>query len=169
MNTYQQAQTGTKLLELSDFFSRLPFLGRWLRNRLIHKSIPLSGTLNLDVRHLVPGHCITAMSERTRLQHEHYGLHESAISALAEHSARLALLTGLPDQSSATLTAWNIQFMKVGHGLLSAECQSELPDSGLTKEHSQLIEVVDETGSIVARAASTWLIRHEGKMEFLES
>lgn len=167
MNTYQQARTGTRILELSEFFRRLPF-GRWLRNQLLRKTIPLSRTLDFSVIELLPGHCVATLKEHSRIQNEHYCVHETVIAALAEHVARLAMLTGLPTESSATLTGWSIQFHKVGHGKLTAECKCPLPQAELTKEFHQLIEVRDQGNAVVARASSQWLISHTGSQSMME-
>lgn len=167
MNSYRQEQTGTKILELSDFFSRLP-MGRWLRNRFLRKTIRFSNQIGLNVDHLLPGHCITSLKETARIQNEHYSIHESAISALAEHAARLALLTGLPEKATASLSTFTIQHHKVAHGKIKAECRCELPDRHVMKEYSLMVTITDSAGSSIASGAATWLVNpnaQEGTLE----
>lgn len=168
MNTYQQERTGTRILELSDFFSRLPF-GHKLRNRFIKKTIRFSRQIDCNVEHLLPGHCITSISESLRIQNEHYAIHESAIASMAEHASRLALLTGLPENATANLTTFSIQHLKPAHGKLLAECRAELPERHVAKEYQLLITVKDAAETTVARAAASWLVNPTSKGSELES
>ena len=106
----------------------------------------------------MPGHCITSIKEERQIQNEHYSIHESAISSLAEHASRLALLTGLPSNASATLTTFSIQHHKTAHGRIRAQCKSALPDGLIAREYNLLITVTDSADAVIASAAASWYV-----------
>ncbi len=166
------AKTGSQLLEVSEFLRKVP-AGGFLRNLYIRRLLPYSRRQGISITHLLPGQCDARIKDRPRQHNEHHAIHESLLLNLAEHAARLALATALPEGARATLTALSMEYIAPAHGKIRASARCPLPDENSPQECVVLVEVSGEhagkDGARIATGMVSWLITRESDDGVFES
>jgi acyl-coenzyme A thioesterase PaaI-like protein len=146
---------GSALLVL---WSRLaPFpLGRHLFSWVLSRRVPYSGTVRPHIEALEPGYARITMRDRRRVRNHLRSIHAIALANLAELSSGLALTTALPPDVRGIVVRMRIEYLRKARGPLVAESRWSLPTLAAESEHDVTAEVMDASGSVVARGTVTW-------------
>jgi acyl-coenzyme A thioesterase PaaI-like protein len=145
------------MLNLWEKFRAVPG-GALLYSRLIGKFIPYTGSVNLLVLELRPGHAKVQLTDRRAVRNHLGSIHAAAIMNFAEAASGLALNYTLPENGRAILVNFNIKYTKKARGTLVAISNVKLDP--ITSSHDEIIEstVTDADGDIVAHALATWRV-----------
>ena len=135
--------------------------GKWLFSRIIGFTVPYTGSIGANVALLEPGHGRVTLKERRKVSNHLRSVHAIALVNLAEMVTGLTLLNSLPEDARGILTGMQIQYHHKARGLLTAECDCEIPESNEEKEMQISGEIKNEAGDIVATAIATWRIGPE--------
>ncbi len=135
--------------------------GRWLFSRLLGAIVPYSGTLRATVVALAPGRCTATLRSRRRVRNHLDSVHAMALANLAELASGLALLAGLPPNTRAILTGFEITYLKKSRGQLRAEGCCEIPPDDQEADYQAFVEIRDESGEITATATAHWRVGPE--------
>jgi acyl-coenzyme A thioesterase PaaI-like protein len=146
---------GSRLLSTWDTLSRLP-AGRWLFTQVIKRTVPYSGSVNPRVEALEPGYARVSITQRRRLEQHLGSIHAIALMNVAEFASGAAMITALPDGWRGIVTRISMEYFKKGRGTVTATSRPELPNPLREDEYEFMSDVLDESGSLVARATVRW-------------
>ncbi len=134
--------------------------GRWLFNRVLAFAIPYSGGVGARVERLAPGECVVTLVERRAVRNHLRSVHAIALANIAELASGLAMSTRLPDGARGIVIRIEIDFLKKARGVLKAQCAVAAFSGELPLESHPVAEVVDQSGTVVARTRVTWRLQH---------
>ncbi len=137
--------------------------GKWLFSRIIGFTVPYTGSIAANVAILEPGHGKITLRERRKVSNHLRSVHAIALANLSEMVTGLTLLNSLPDDARGILTGLQIQYHHKARGLLTAECDCEIPVDNSEREIQVTGEIKNEEGEVVATATATWRIGPEKK------
>ncbi|MGV6859660.1 MAG: DUF4442 domain-containing protein [bacterium] len=151
------ARTGSQILEISEFLRKLPG-GSFLRNLYIGRRLPYSRRHSINIIEVLPGRCIARIKDRPKQHNDHHAIHEGLLINLAEHAARLALATALPEGGRASLTTLSMEYTGPAHGSITAKAQCGIPKALSSQECPVLVELRGEGDSRIATGMANWLV-----------
>jgi len=137
--------------------------GKWIFSRIVGFTVPYTGSIAANVALLEPGRGQITLKERRKINNHLRSVHAIALANLAEMVTGLTLLNSLPDDTRGILTSMQIQYHKKARGLLTAECDCEIPENNEERELQLSGEIKNESGEVVATATATWRIGPEKK------
>lgn len=146
---------GSRLLSTWDTLSRLP-AGHWLFTQVIKRTVPYSGSVNPRVEALEPGYARVSITQRRRLEQHLGSIHAIALMNVAEFASGTAMMTALPDGYRGIVTKISMEYFKKGRGTVTATSRPVLPTPLVEGEYDFVSDVMDESGSLVARATVRW-------------
>jgi len=97
------------------------FVNRWLRNWLLRRAIPFTGTAGIEFRELTDEKIVLHLANRRRVRNHIRGVHAAATALLAETASGLALGMHIPDDKLPLLKSMNIRYIRRANGGLRAE------------------------------------------------
>jgi acyl-coenzyme A thioesterase PaaI-like protein len=148
---------GPKIRGLWERLSTKPG-GKALFSYAVGRAAPYTGTIGARVEELRPGYAKVQMRDRKAVRNHLNSIHAVALMNLAEVSTGLATISGLPEDARGILAGLSIDYKKKGRGLLTAECEVDVPETNERKELEVLGVIRDEGGEVVAEARARWLI-----------
>jgi hypothetical protein len=101
--------------------SRLPaFLRPWVRNRVLRRAVPFTGTAGVDFVDLSPQQVTVALANRRRVQNHIQGVHASAMNLLAETATGMVVGMNVRDDCTPLAKELKMAFKKRATGSLRA-------------------------------------------------
>ena len=101
--------------------SRLPaFLRPWVRNRVLRRAVPFTGTAGVDFVDLSPQQVTVALANRRRVQNHIQGVHASAMNLLAETATGMVVGMNVRDDCTPLAEELKMAFKKRATGSLRA-------------------------------------------------
>ena len=101
--------------------SRLPaFLRPWVRNRVLRRAVPFTGTAGVDFVNLSPQQVTVALANRRRVQNHIQGVHASAMNLLAETATGMVVGMNVRDDCTPLAKELKMAFKKRATGSLRA-------------------------------------------------
>ena len=101
--------------------SRLPaFLRPWVRNRVLRRAVPFTGTAGVDFVDLSPQQVTVALANRRRVQNHIHGVHASAMNLLAETATGMVVGMNVRDDCTPLAKELKMAFKKRATGSLRA-------------------------------------------------
>lgn len=88
------------------------WLARWLRGRIIARTIPFVGTGKLQVRELSPERCVVTLPRHAAVTNHVQGPHAAATALLVETATGLALGMHLPDDRLPLLKSMSLSYLR---------------------------------------------------------
>ncbi len=137
--------------------SRLPF-GKFLFSFVVNRYIPYTGSMSSKVMELRPGYAKVTLRDRRKVRNHLKSVHAIALANLAEFTGNLAVVCGLPDDARFIVKSIEIDYLKKAHGLLTAECQTQVIASNERREIDIEVKIKDGAGDIVATGRLKTLI-----------
>ena len=135
--------------------------GKWLFSRALGLTVPYTGRLGAGVETLASGHCVVTLRDRRKVRNHLGSVHAMALANLGEMVTGLALMNSLPDKTRGILTGFSISYLKKAHGILTAECRCDIPNSSDRHELTLTGDIRDTAGDTVATAEARWLVGPE--------
>ena len=132
--------------------------GKALFSYAVGRAAPYTGTIGARVEELRPGYAKVQMRDRKAVRNHLNSIHAVALMNLAEVSTGLATISALPEDARGILAGLSIDYKKKGRGLLTAECEVDVPEGNERQELEVLGVIRDEGGEVVAQATARWLI-----------
>jgi acyl-coenzyme A thioesterase PaaI-like protein len=133
--------------------------GKWVFSRFIGRTVPYSGSIDPRVVELRPGYARVIVRDRRKLRNHLGSVHAIALANMGELSSGLAMTVGLPAEVRGIVTALTVQFTKKARGVLTAECDADIPHEVTERTTHQVVAVIrDEANDEVARVTVDWLL-----------
>lgn len=117
---------------------------------------PYTGSIGANVLELSPGHSRVQIRERRALRQHLRSVHAVALINLAEEATGLAMLVALPPGVRGIVVSISMEYLKKARGVLTAECDCQLPVVTAPIDFDIQGRIVDEKGDVVARATVKW-------------
>jgi acyl-coenzyme A thioesterase PaaI-like protein len=110
-----------RLTEQLARLERLPtFAQPWIRNRILGRAVPFTGTARLRYELLSPQQVVIAIVNRRRVQNHIKGVHAAAVALLAETASGFVVGMNLPDQAVPLIKTMTIDFQRRASGDMRA-------------------------------------------------
>ena len=151
---------GAGLRKHSHRLTALP-AGRQFLSRLRGRLVPYSGRLGATVDVLEPGRCVVILKDRRKLRNHLNSVHAMALANLGEIATGMALMNSLPDNTRGILRRFEIDYLKKARGLLTAECDCEIPANNDEREVAVNCDIRDSADDVVSVVTAHWLIGPE--------
>ena len=146
---------GARLYQMWQRLSPLPG-GKWLFSRIVGWTAPYTGSIRANVLELSPGHSRVQIKERRALRQHLRSVHAVALINLAEEATGLAMLVGMPPGVRGIVVSISMDYLKKARGVLTAECDCQLPVVTAPQDFDVTGRIVDEKGDVVANARVKW-------------
>ncbi|KAL2912050.1 hypothetical protein HK105_208479 [Polyrhizophydium stewartii] len=166
----RRARSGKKashsLLKTWQYWSRVPFIGRWVFGWLLLFASPYTGTLSLRIHRLVAGACRASMGEWWLLRNPFRSIHAAALLNLGEAAGGFAVISWCEtqeEQHRAIVTRLEIDYIKKARGVITAVCELDpskpLLPAGQTRANARVVtDLFDAKGDLVAKTTAVWSI-----------
>ncbi len=132
--------------------------GRLAFSQAIGQLAPYSGTIFPEVVELRDGYAKIEIGDRREVRNHLNSIHAIAQANVAEMASGLAMLYSLPENARAIITGLSIDFVKKARGVISAECECQVPEGNQRREYQFDVFVRDATQDLVAKATVRWLV-----------
>jgi len=132
-------------------------IGRKLFNLTLSRSVPYSGSIKADVKHIEPGFVKVVLKDRRKIRNHLNSIHAIALANFGELSSGLAMITALPSGTRSIVTHLEIEYLKKARGQLLAEGRASPPDV-IDKPVDSLAtaDILDAEGDLVACVTVLW-------------
>ena len=137
------------------------FLRPWLRNRLMGRAVPFTGTAGLNYAEISPEQVVVTVSNVRRVQNHLRGVHAAAMALIAETATGMVVSMNVRDGCHALAKTMNIDFKRRTQGGMRAvarlsAAQRELMRKNDKGEVSVLVHVSDESGEQPIQCEFIW-------------
>lgn len=143
--------------ETWDRVSRLPG-GKRIFSTFVGMAAPYTGTIGAQVVELRRGYARVELRDRRWVRNHLRSVHAVALVNLAELTGNVALAYGLPDDARFIVAGLTIEYLKKARGTITAVSECPMPDTNERKEFEVLVEMLDESGEVVARCTLRSLV-----------
>lgn len=150
-----------KLNDVYDNLRLLPGnLGAVIFERFAGLYVPHAGRMGFRVRKLDATEIEVTMPDRRGNRNHLTSLHAMALAHLGEYTSGLLLLYAVSPLGYRTiLRKYSIEYLAKARGTITGRAHLKLPKGSLDKkDFSMKVELVDESGTVVARAIPIWRI-----------
>ncbi|NND96151.1 MAG: DUF4442 domain-containing protein [Pirellulaceae bacterium] len=135
--------------------------GKFLFSVLVGRVVPYSGSIGASVEELRPGHACLTLKDRRKVRNHLGSVHAIALANLGELTTGLCAMAGMPPRTRAILRGLDVSYEKKARGRLISTCAGDVVASEANTEHSFHAEIRDQSGDIVARITTLWVIGPE--------
>ena len=140
---------------------KLPF-GKRIFSYCVGRMARYTGSMGAQVQELRDGYARITLRDRPKVRNHLKSVHAIAMMNLGELTTGLAFLYGVSEGTRGIPTNLSIEYVKKARGLLTSECNCEIPKSNETQNCDLVAVIKDQAGDVVARAKATWRIGPEG-------
>ena len=132
--------------------------GRWIFSRAIGRFAPYTGTIGARIEELEPGRSLVAMRDRKSIRNHLNSIHAVALTNLVELTGSLSIIASLPADTRMIPIRLEIDFVKKGRGLMTAEATCVIPSSNEKAELPASVVIRDQSQEEIARGRVTVVI-----------
>jgi len=127
------------------------FLRPWVRNLVLRRAVPFTGTAGLEFVEMTPQRVEVAISNQRRVQNHIQGVHASAMNLLAETATGMVVGMNVRDDCVPVAKEFRMAFRKRATGSLRAvavltDAQRAALQAGDKGEVNVAVVVTDEAG-----------------------
>ncbi len=141
---------------------RIPaFLRPWLRNKLMGRAVPFTGTAGLDYVQMTPERVEIAVANVRRVQNHIHGVHAAAMALLAETATGMVVGMNVRDDCLPLAKSLRVDFKRRAQGGMRAvatlsDAQRLLMQQSDKGELSVAVQVSDESGEPPIQCEFIW-------------
>ena len=137
------------------------FLRPWVRNRVLRRAVPLTGTTCLQYVQLTPQRVEMAVANTRRVQNHMGGVHAAAMTLLAETATGMVVGMNVRDDCVPVVKQLKVMFKKRTQGAMRAvatlsDAQRSLMQSQNKGEITVAVQVSDESGAEPIECEFIW-------------
>ena len=143
-------------------FDKLPGLVRpWVRNRVLRRAVPLTGTTRLQYVELTPQRVVVAVANTRRVQNHIGGVHAAAMTLLAETATGMVVGMNVRDDCVPVVKQLTVAFKKRTQGAMRAvatltDAQRALMQAQDKGEITVAVQVSDESDAQPIECEFIW-------------
>lgn len=137
------------------------FMQRWVRNIVLHRAVPFTGTAKVNFVHMAPERVEVHLANEKAVQNHIGGVHASAMNLLAETATGMVVGMNVRDDCIPLAKELSMAFRKRATGglkavaVLTAEQRAAMQASD-KGEVQVTVTVTDEAGAEPVECAFTW-------------
>jgi acyl-coenzyme A thioesterase PaaI-like protein len=137
------------------------FMQRWVRNAVLHRAVPFTGTAKVNFVHMSPERVEVHLANEKAVRNHIGGVHASAMNLLAETATGMVVGMNVRDDCLPLAKQLSMAFVKRATGALTAvatltpEQQKALRDSDKGEVTVQVV-VTDEAGVEPVKCEFVW-------------
>ena len=135
--------------------------GGVLMGQILGRMAPYTGTIQPEVIALEEGYARVRMKDRRAVRNHLRSVHAIALMNLGEVATGVAMMFSLPAGMRGIITHLEMDYLKKARGTITAECRCPPATAGERHEYEVIAELLDESGTVVARALARWLVGPE--------
>ncbi len=135
--------------------------GGALMGLILGNMAPYTGTIRPEILALEEGYARVRMRDRRAVRNHLRSVHAIALMNLGEVATGVAMMFSLPAGMRGIVTHLEMDYLKKARGTLTAECRCPTVPAGERREYDVTAELLDESGTVVARALARWLVGPE--------
>lgn len=145
---------------IRDAWNRLHRLpgGKRLFSAMIGRTARYTGSIGARVVELEHGSAKVVMRDRPAVRNHLRCIHAIALCNLAELTGNVAVAYSLPDDARFIVAGLSIEYLKKARGTITGICQIDVPATSARLEIQVPVDMLDESGEVVARANLRTLI-----------
>ncbi|PKN55298.1 MAG: DUF4442 domain-containing protein [Deltaproteobacteria bacterium HGW-Deltaproteobacteria-14] len=132
--------------------------GKRIFSAFVGMAAPYTGTIGAQVVELRRGYARVELRDRRWVRNHLRSVHAVALVNLAELTGNVALAYGLPDDARFIVAGLTIEYLKKARGTITAVSECPMPDTNERKEFEVLVDMLDESGEVVARCTLRSLV-----------
>ena len=137
------------------------FLRPWVRNRVLRRAVPLTGTTCLQYVQLTPQRVEMAVANTRRVQNHMGGVHAAAMTLLAETATGMVVGMNVRDDCVPVVKQLKVMFKKRTQGAMRAvatlsDAQRSLMQAQTKGEITVAVQVNDESGAEPIECEFIW-------------
>lgn len=137
------------------------FMRAWVRNLILHRAVPFTGTARLNYVEVTPQRVVVSLANERRVQNHIEGIHASAMNLLAETATGMVVGMNVRDDCLPLAKALKMSFLKRATGALRAEATLSLEQRTAMQDSDKgeiqvPVIVTDETGIEPVECEFTW-------------
>ena len=133
----------------------------WVRNKLMGRTVPFTGTAGLEFVQMTPQRVEIAIANRRPVQNHIQGVHAAAMALLAETATGMVVGMNVRDDCLPLAKSMHIDFKKRARGAMRAVAtlsdeQRALMQQSQRGEVSVQVQVSDESGAEPIQCEFIW-------------
>ena len=137
------------------------FLRPWVRNLIMRRAVPFTGTAGIRYAEMTPQRVEVALANEPRVQNHIQGIHASAMNLLAETATGFCVGINLPDDKLPLIKSLKVDYYKRTKGDMRAVATLDAAD--IARIHSEPkgeilvpVTVTDESGNEPIQCEMVW-------------
>jgi acyl-coenzyme A thioesterase PaaI-like protein len=141
---------------------RIPaFLRPWVRNKVMGRAVPFTGTAGLHYAHMAPERVEISVANTRRVQNHIHGVHAAAMALLAETATGMVVGMNVRDDCLPLAKTMHVDFKRRAQGAMRAvatlsDAQRSLMQQSDKGELSVAVQVSDESGEQPIQCEFIW-------------
>jgi acyl-coenzyme A thioesterase PaaI-like protein len=141
---------------------RVPaFLRPWVRNKVMGRAVPFTGTAGLHYIHMAPERVEISVANTRRVQNHIHGVHAAAMALLAETATGMVVGMNVRDDCLPLAKTMHVDFKRRAQGAMRAvatlsDAQRNLMQHSDKGELSVAVQVSDESGEQPIQCEFIW-------------
>jgi acyl-coenzyme A thioesterase PaaI-like protein len=132
--------------------------GKRVFSSMIGRAAPYTGTIGSRVVELARGHSRVELTDRKAVRNHLRSVHAVALVNLAELTGNVAVAYSLPDDARFIVAGLEIAYLKKARGTITGVCDVDVPQTSERHEMPVVVDMLDSSGDVVARATLRTLI-----------
>ncbi|HUH01311.1 MAG TPA: hotdog fold domain-containing protein [Kofleriaceae bacterium] len=132
--------------------------GKRVFSTMVGRAAPYTATIGARVVELGHGRARVELADRKAVRNHLRSVHAVALVNLAELTGNVAVAYSLPDDARFIVAGLEIDYLKKARGTITGVCEVDVPQSSERAEIPVQVEMLDESGAVVARATLRTLI-----------
>ncbi len=133
-------------------------LGHRVFSFVINRYVPYTGSMGATVIRLEPGFARIRLRERRKVRNHLHSIHAIALANLAELTANLALMAGLPEDARFIPEGISVDYLKKARGIVVGEARTEVLSSNEKRRVEIHVQITDAQGDVVVRSVIRSLV-----------
>jgi acyl-coenzyme A thioesterase PaaI-like protein len=135
--------------------------GGLVMGRILGNMAPYTGSIRPEVIALEEGYARVRMRDRRAVRNHLRSVHAIALMNLGEVATGVAMMFSLPTGMRGIITHLEMDYLKKARGPITAECRCPPAEAGERREYDVTADLLDESGTVVARALARWMVGPE--------